>query len=411
MKIFSIPFPHAYKIVVACCAITITGLSIPINCGGLFYKPASEALNVGLGALSLYLTIQYIVTALFLPLAGKLMAGQSAKLILICAIVLDSAAFACLGYANGVWWFYISGFFMGLAGAILIFLAVPVLITNWFAGGTGAALGIALAAGGVASAIFSPIINFLITAWSWRVAYAICGLAMAIIALPVCLRVVQMKPETIGLKPWGKAETQTDAQRCGVPFKICIHLPLFYIVFLFAGLLGITSALIIHIPPYMQEIGLSPLSVSSVLSAVVIGVTCGMFGVGWLNDKLGMGLSVALGICAGLIGMLLLFVGDNINLGLAGGFCYGAGSATTLVAPPLVVKNLFGMKEYSQIYAWITTAVALGAAFGVSLFGFIRDFAANYSASMFVGMALQFSALMFFLLACSLKKRSRNLWR
>lgn len=409
MRFLNFQIPPAFRIVFACCAITICGLSIPINCGGLFYKAAAEELGIGLGTISLYLTIEYVITALFLPYAGKLMAGESAKKILVAAVVLDAVAFGSLGFANGIWGFYIPGAIMGFTGAILVFLAVPVLITNWFASSTGAALGIALAAGGIASAIFSPLINFLINLYSWRSAYLICGLAMTVIALPPCL-MISMKPGDLGLSPWGTITSKTEEPDQGMTIQACMRSTAFWLVFFFAGMLGITSALIIHIPPFMLEAGYSSLTVSTILSLTVIGVTCGMFGVGWLNDRLGLPFAGCLGISLGILGMGLLYFCHGYVSALLGGFFYGAGSATTLVAPPLVVQRLFGVKHYARIYAWITTSVALGAAFGVSLFGYVRDFAGNYSATMSLALLLQVAGLLLFILALTLQKKTQAQW-
>ena len=140
----SIPYP--FKIVLACCALIITGLGIPVNCAGLFYASVSEALDVSIGSLSVYITIQYAVAGIFLPLAGKLLQNRGARSVLTVAVALDSLAFGMLCFSKSIWAFYIAGVFLGVGSAFLIYLAIPVLITNWFESKRGLAMGISFSA-------------------------------------------------------------------------------------------------------------------------------------------------------------------------------------------------------------------------------------------------------------------------
>lgn len=391
--------PYAFKIVISCCIITIIGLGIPINCGGLFLAPVAQDLSVGMGELTFYLTIQYLVIAFCLSPAGKLMSGREGKLILNIAVIIYSLAFAALGLANGLWTFYIVAVLMGLGGTILVYLAVPILITNWFYIGVGMAMGLALSAGGITSAICSPLISLLISSYGWRMAYAICGFGMLVFALPFTLFIVRIRPEDLGLLPWGST-TQgrekpnvAESVKKGLTLHQALHTLPFYLIFLFAGLLGVNSALIMHIPPHILEQGITSLATASVLSALVIGVTCGMLIIGFLSDKAGVTLGAVTGVITGLVGIYIIYKTQNYYLLICGGFCYGFGASTTLISPPLIVKKIFGLIQYEQIFATITICSAIGAAMGASLFGFIKDSTGFYSSSMLFGAVIQFLAL------------------
>ena len=112
--------PYPFKIVLACCALIITGLGIPVNCAGLFYASVSGALDVSIGALSVYITIQYAVAGVFLPLAGKLLQTRGARAVLTVAVIMDSAAFGLLCLAQSIWTFYVASVFLGMGSAFLI---------------------------------------------------------------------------------------------------------------------------------------------------------------------------------------------------------------------------------------------------------------------------------------------------
>ncbi len=125
-----VAIPYPFKIVLACCALIITGLGIPVNCAGLFYSGVSQSLHVSIGAISLYITIQYAVAGFILPLAGRLLQKYGGRIVLTGAVIMDSIAFGALCAAKNIWIFYVAGVFLGIGSAFLIYLAIPVLITN-----------------------------------------------------------------------------------------------------------------------------------------------------------------------------------------------------------------------------------------------------------------------------------------
>lgn len=353
--------PYPFKIVLACCALIITGLGIPVNCAGLFYASVSDALDVSIGALSVYITIQYAVAGVFLPLAGKLLQSRGARAVLTVAVLLDSAAFGLLCIAQNIWAFYVAGVFLGVGSAFLIYLAIPVLITNWLERKTGHAMGISFSAAGVASALASPLITWGIAQFGWRPAYGACGLVMAAISLPITLFIVRSTPAELGLQPYGAgASAASTDHKAGMLLKNALRTPSFYCIFLFAGL---------------------------------IGITCGKLGIGWLNDLLGVKWAAPIGVGLGHLGMVLLISHLAFLPSLAGGLCYGIGFACTVLEPPPLVKRIFGMADYGVIYACIMTFSALGCAFGATLIGAVRDMAQGYGAALTLLIVLQAAAI------------------
>ncbi len=404
--------PYPFKIVLACCALIITGLGIPVNCAGLFYSGVSQSLHVSIGALSLYITIQYAIAGLILPLAGRLLQKHGARIVLTCAVILDSLAFGALCFAKDIWLFYGAGVFLGVGSAFLIYLAIPVLITNWFERKTGLAMGISFSAAGIASALASPLITWTITEVGWRSAYAACGVAMAVISLPFTLFVVRSSPAEVGLRPYGANSREENLESgAGINLKNALRTSSFYCVFIFAGLIGITSAFLFHLPACMSEFGLTQMQAASILSAAVIGITCGKLGIGWLNDLLGVKWAAPIGVGLGLIGMLLLISRPGLLISLAAGLCYGIGFACTVLEPPPLVKKIFGMADYSVIYASIMSFSALGCASGATLVGAARDMAQSYSAALYLLIILQSGALVAFAAAVITGRSVERRWQ
>lgn len=79
----------AWLILIGLCVYVGLGKAVSNNSAGLFLSPVSQDLNVGLGNLTIYLSVSSIVTLLFLPFGGKLLPKYSARLLLFFAIVLQ----------------------------------------------------------------------------------------------------------------------------------------------------------------------------------------------------------------------------------------------------------------------------------------------------------------------------------
>ncbi|CAM5431684.1 MFS transporter OS=Lysinibacillus sphaericus OX=1421 GN=LS41612_21605 PE=4 SV=1 [Lysinibacillus sphaericus] len=93
---------------------------------GLFLSPVSEDIGVGLGNLTLYLSISSIVTMVFLPIGGKLMAKYDTRMLLSIAIILQAGAFALFGMMSSVWGWYILAMPLAVGGVLITVLAGPV---------------------------------------------------------------------------------------------------------------------------------------------------------------------------------------------------------------------------------------------------------------------------------------------
>ncbi len=273
-------------------------------------------------------------------------------------------------------------------------------------------MGISFSAAGIASALASPLITWTITEVGWQAAYAICGMVMAAISLPFTLFIVRSTPAEVGLKPYGANSGDVSIEsKAGINLKSALRTPSFYCVFIFAGLIGITSAFLFHLPACMSEFGLTQMEAASILSAAVIGITCGKLGIGWLNDLLGVKWAAPIGVGLGLLGMVLLISRPGLLISLAAGLCYGIGFACTVLEPPPLVKKIFGMADYSVIYACIMTFSALGCAFGATLIGAVRDMAQGYSAALSLLIILQAGAIVSFAAALLTGRSVERSWQ
>jgi len=71
----------------------------------------------------------------------------------------------------------------------------------------------------------------------------------------------------------------------------------------------------------------------------------------------------------------------------------------------LLVRSLFGNKDYTAIYTYISMGLFLVNAFGVTIIGFIYDSTGNYNPTFILGTVVCIIAILLLILAFAGKKR------
>ena len=105
----------------------------------------------------------------------------------------------------------------------------------------------------------------------------------------------------------------------------------------------------------------------------MLGVTIGKIALGWINDKSPLaGIFTSVGL--GILGFILLLLGETgMSLMIIGGFLFGWAYAGVTVETALLVRSVFGTKDYSQLFSNISIALALGGAVMAGGWGYLTD--------------------------------------
>lgn len=367
---------YGFTIVACCCLIMGFDVGISMSCAAIFYPPVSEALGVATGKFSLYMSFSFLTSALMLSKAGELLQKYSAR----CLLTINSAALGliigAMGFLNQVWEFYIMGALMGVTLAFLLYLSYPTMINRWFSTKVGFFMGICTAASGIGGIILNPIGAYLIDNYTWRGAYWIFGLIILIVVTPMLGMLLRDHPKEKGLLPFGfkeEGETTSAAEESGVPFKKAVHSPSFYALMVFAFLIMAVSTLNLFIPSFVKSQGFNLAQAALAASAIMTGVTIGKVALGYINDR-SSALGVTVMALCGAGGIILLIFG-HIGMGaiLGGSFLFGWAYAGVTVQTAMLVRTVFGNKDYARIFSVISMALAAGGAVTAGGWGLLAD--------------------------------------
>lgn len=394
-----------------CCLITATGNGLYNQCTGIFYDPVSEEFGIGKGVLTLYVTIGYVATMLFLPYAGKLLDRLGARVIATAETLVLAAVFFIYSRATNVAFFYVGGALSALSTAFALYLIVPAMINRWFSKKVGLLVGLASAFSGIFGMIFNPVGQAVISSAGWRNGYLFYVVLTLVLALPLSIFAFPGHPEDVGLRAYGDTgEAQTVQPKeietaIGVEYSEAKRMVPFWFLIAMTALTPMICMVNSYIPSYATSVGMTAATGALLATFTQMGNLISKFGFGTISDKKPkVALALAFGCTfVGLVALLILG-GTGGAVVLVCGALYGCCNCTTPVLNPLVARKTFGSKDMNTIWAHISPVAAIAAAVGGSAWGFIYDSTQSYSLCLLIAAVMCVVAFILGTMALNLGK-------
>ena len=341
-----------------------------------FQAVVPEQLGVDTATWALYITVLYLAEAFSAPFIGKLLAKTDIRIVLSVSALLVGLGFILISIVKTLWIFYVAGLMMGLGEVGLLWLAVPTLCNKWFNKNSGTIIGACMAFTGIGGAIWLQVFNALNASGMdiWTI-YMIWGIAALVTSLPFTLLCIRSTPEECGCLPYGAPQT-ASGKPAGLDAGKAMKSVAFYAVFLLAGIINLLTIVAQQFPKYTKSLD------DGTGTMLAVGVT--MATVMMASQAV---CKLALGVCAdknskvsflaacatGIIGVLLVWFGTGSTMVLyAGAAVYGFFFASCVVLVPILVRQLFGQREYPEIYSRVSMFVNIVGAIGApfwALFG------------------------------------------
>ena len=385
---------YSWFMFIGCCIMQFTIVGAVINGAGLFYTPICDELGFGRGELALYNTISSTMMALAAPFWGKVMNKLPIKPLLAGCLITDSVALLALSRATQLWHWYVAGFFMGIANSVLCMLITPVILNNWFQKNLGLVTGIAMSFSGIGGAVINPVNAAIIEKFGWRTAQTVVALMPVVLVLPFVLMFYYMRPEDKGIKAFGAEESVLSSKKnalSGMTLQQALKSVLFPLVIVYAALGSFGAGF----PNFLSSIAVSlgkTMSYGATLASMaMIGNIAGKLVLGWINDKFGIKMASASATIFLLVCHVCLFAGVQGNVSLllsAGAFLSGTAMSLSSVMIPLISKYVFGEKEYSSIYSYVSMGSSLAIAAASSIIGFTYDIFGTYAISSIIALVI-----------------------
>lgn len=353
-----------WLVLVASFVIMAVSFSIVNNITSLFLDPVTKRLGISISSFSFVFTIGAITTALMSPIIGQLMAKVPLSIIMSLGAVLAGGGFFCYALATKIWMFYIIAIVVGIGTTCLTTIPISTALTHWFEDKKGTALGIVMAGAGTGSFIWMQIVSRMLLKLSYQATYAILGLIILVVCLPLTIFIMRMPPDTM-------IEAKKKEK---ISYKD-IHWSLQLILFAIGlFLLGMSiSGTKMHIQPYLTNLG-HPLTFNAnVGSTQAVFALLGSLIGGYVFDKLSLRTSITIFVSMALISYICLIYGAYSTLLFIFAALFGLCLCLPSLLPSYGTSALFGKEHYAMHLGFINMIFTFGGALGPVISGFIAD--------------------------------------
>lgn len=377
-----------YKIIIFLICFLAIGVGLGFLSGtkGLFLKPVTEALEIPRTLYSIMDSIRYIVTAVINVFMGILVYKFGIKKLILCGFF--SLIIACVinSFASTVWGLYAVGFFLGIGFSFVGTTLVGLVANQWFDGKhKGKIIGAILCSNGLGAAVFTPVVEKIISSdtFGFRLAYRIIAVSIAIVAV---LTIVFYRDSFENTESVGK---QIPSSSCPESEGNILANPLFWRialrVFLAGAVLqGITSVAYAH----MADVGLPNdfVAFASAFSSVVL--TASKFIVGSFHDKFGLRMTLLFCQICSVLTMISLAIVSSSAIGKTFAILFSVFSTFALpletVMIPLIAGGFFGGKNFKKTLGYLTAVNVTDYAISGPILNAASDFLGSYVSLFYV---------------------------
>jgi predicted MFS family arabinose efflux permease len=367
--------------VVLTCA-TITGIGMGIRQSmGLFMKPMSGELGMGIEVFSMAIAIANIVWGLASPFTGAVSDKYGSGRVVIFGGVCTSVGLWLMYTAATPFQLYISGVFLGLgvagAGINALVGAVGRAAPPELRAAAVAKLGIG---SGIGLLIALPYTHFLMEAIGWQSALLVLAVT-ALIIIPLAWPVSGTPPQS---------QSQTKPQSLGEALKEAFAHPSFWLLnfgFFVCGFHVIFYA--VHLPSYVASKGIDS-------SYAVIGLT--VTGIGnligtYLSGQWGRKYSKKWGLSLIFMGRVFVFLAflylpiDGLMV-VALSAALGLFWLSTVPLTTSMVSVFFGPTWMTMLYGIVFLSHQIGSFLGAWMAGYLYDRTQSYDTMWWISVGL-----------------------
>jgi MFS family permease len=383
---------HGWNIVAACVLAQTGALALTINCFSLFLPQWTREFGVPVSELTLAVTFFSFGTAALAYLIGVCADRYPARWLFGGGLGAIAVAHLLIARSEAAWQI-LAIYMVLLPFAIGFSTAVPSqsLVSRWFVRRAGLAMGITSMGLSVAGALFPPIVVFLLPIVGWRAIWTAAAGIILLIVLPLVLLTVRDRPHDEDprseVRPRGGAASKDSLGFAGIVRRRNFWVVI--IAFLSASL--ISSTITFTVTPIILSHGGTAAGAGIFLSVLSVTAIGAKLVAGWLCDRMGVRVPLAIVVSAGGLCAIALGIPKVEPLYLAG-VAMLAGTAAgvwTLLAASMLAE--FGPASFGRAFGIACATSPIGT-LGPPLVARIQEASGSYSTPLSALGALAFVA-------------------
>ena len=372
-------------VIVATAAVGLLLGAFPISVAsfGIFFSAYVADFHAQRSAISLAFTTHNLVAAFSTFAIGRVADRLAARTVILTGSAgLGAILISALVVGSQLWQLYLLYALLAAAGAATTSVPYALVVSRWFNRRRGLALGLMMIGMGVGAILVPPIAQRLITAHGWRAALAIFGCTVFAVPIPIIAIFFEESPEQAGLLPDGATTVSKVAMSSeGLSWPEIRLSGTFWLMTVAFMLIGASvHACIIHLPQLIADHQSNTGRAALATSVLGLALLLGRAGTGYFLDRHFAPRVASLVFASAAVGILLLWLGGQYALLLAGGFLVGLafGAEGDIIA--YLIGRYFGLRSFGVAVGFAFGAFVLAGGTGPLLMDFAFDRSGSYAA-------------------------------
>lgn len=390
------PFYYGWMIVFASLICHLFIFGVPTIMLPQIYGPMTQQFDWSRSDVTILASAKFISGAIAAFFIGEFIQKFGVRLTAFLTSFVVGLSMMSFIFISEIWHLAVVGVFLGI-GSLSLVITIKVLVSRWFQGSLGLALGLALMGTSIAGSTLTFVLEPLLDAYGWRVAVAILSAGIWFIALPIFMIIAREYPDDMGLKTEGVSDKAKSAIKDlpahffdfvgtvkGTTF-IAMSIGVFLIGFVDQGLLQ-------HTVEFLdKDAGLGRDMARYGFSLLMTISLFGKIGLGWLFDRLAIKGVIICYLSIGL-GVLLAFPVGGLETLLAFAIARGISHGGTIVDVPYLCRQAFGPAILARTIGTMTMILSAGFAIGPYVIGYIYDNTGSYDNALYLCFAMALMA-------------------
>ena len=372
----------------------------------IFNPSFREALGLNHTELTGVYMIGTVFAAFPQPYFGAMMDRHGVRRTLSVVVLLFGLACFGTSQVTGLVSLFLAFFFLRMLGQGALSLGAQNTLPMWFHKRLGTASGRCSFGCTLVSSVIPAGLLWLIHAYGWRWAYAILGLLVWSLMLPILALFYRNRPEDVGQRLDGEASTAPSLGATIAPgvlpapsvpqdFNVreALRTRAFWILLAAnTSWSMIGTAILFNFLPLLEDHGLTATHATATLMTLSIAMAVTLLFGGFLADRLGLHYLIAIGAFGMAVSIAILILARSPFGAHLWGGVFGSAQGLFLVAFQAVWARYFGRAHLGKIRGIAWTATVSGSGIGPFLLGVCYDFSGTYTP-MLIGFAAVFASV------------------
>jgi MFS family permease len=336
---------------------------------GLFLIPLTYEFDWSRTDFSAVIAVSTLLLGVTQPLMGRMVDRSGPKAALLWALGFFAVGLAVTPLTQHLWFFYLSfGVLVGIGTGSSSLAPNSALVGQWFDKHRGFAMGIVGAAMAAGQVVMVPVISWMLTA-GWRTTSLYLAGILLVLVLPV-LGFIR-SPKDVAAKA---KETPSWSQ-----IREYMMTPDFVLLAFGFVVCGFSEAFVaIHLPASAHDHGQSTTLAASSLMLIGLAGVLGAVLAGWLSDRWGRRLPLALIYFVRAAGIPALVFIQDPRLLVVGSVLVGLTWKSNAALISAVLGDKYGMRAVGTLFGMQFLLHQLGGSAGTYLGGLIYDLTDTY---------------------------------